>query len=244
MYLQPSFHFNISKPFGNIGPHMPPLTPKPTYWALLTMFSTGILCSPSFMKDVGVSQWPATRLTSKLIKLSAKACGHTLVTMALLIPSAAPIVSASITSPTGPFTVGQSYTFTCTAIVTGAGTMSTTTITWIHPNGSVTSVTGSSLDLSLNPLQVSDAGQYTCNVSVSSPLLTGPQSATDTYTISVQGKRWKFAISCGRSRFMSYKFNSGTQSNGQTVTLFTSPLIISLEMEMGTYKVCQLAYRV
>ena len=98
-------------------------------------------------------------------------------------------VDASITSPTGPFTAGQSYTLTCTATVTGGGTLSpTTTITWIHPSGSVTSGTGSSLDLSLNPLRVSDAGQYTCNVSVSSPLLTGAQSNTDTFTINVQSK--------------------------------------------------------
>ena len=130
--------------------------------------------------------------------------------------SAAPIVSTSIMSPTGPFTVGQSYTLTCTANVAGGDTLSTTTIiTWTHPSGSVTSGTGSSLDLSLNPLQVSDAGQYTCNGSVSSPFLTGAQSATDTLTISVQGKPWKFAIPCDRSHFMSYKFNSGVQSNGQ-----------------------------
>ena len=98
-------------------------------------------------------------------------------------------VDATITSPTGPFTAGQSYTLTCTATVTGGGTLSpTTTITWIHPSGSVTSETGSSLNLSLNPLQVSDAGQYTCNVSVSSPLLTRAQSNTDTFTINVQSK--------------------------------------------------------
>ena len=142
-------------------------------------------------------------------RLCTKACGHTLVPMSLLILSAAPMVSTSITSPTGPFTVGQSYTLTCTANVAGIGTMSTTTITWTHPNASVTSGTGSSLDLSLNPLQVSDAGQYTCNVSVSSPFLTGVQSSVGTYTINVQGKRWKCAIPCGRSHFMSYKFNSG-----------------------------------
>ena len=98
-------------------------------------------------------------------------------------------VGASITSPTGPFTAGQSYTLTCTATVTGGGALSTTTtITWIRPSGSMTSGTGSSLDLSLNPLQLSDAGQYTCNVSVSSPLLTRAQSNTDTFTINVQSK--------------------------------------------------------
>ena len=99
-------------------------------------------------------------------------------------------VGASITSsPTGPFNAGQSYTFTCTAAFTGRETLSTTTtISWLHPSESVTSGTGSSLDLSLNPLQVSDAGQYTCNVSVSSPFLTGSQSSTDTFTINVQSK--------------------------------------------------------
>ena len=149
------------------------------------------------------------RLT-ELRRLCAKACGYTLVSMPLLISSAAPMVSTSITSPTGPFTVGRSYTLTCTANIAGTGTMSTTTITWIHPNGSVTSGTGSSLNLSLNPLRVSDAGQYTCNVSVSSPFLTGAQSSTDTFTINVQGEPLKCAIPCGRSHFMSYKFNSGT----------------------------------
>ena len=109
----------------------------------------------------------------------------------LLIPAVPTItVGASITSsPTAPFTAGQPYTLTCTATVTGGDTLSTTTtITWIHPSGSVTSGTGSSLDLSLNPLHVSDAGQYTCNVSVSSPFLTGAQSSTDTYTINLQSK--------------------------------------------------------
>ena len=106
-------------------------------------------------------------------------------------------VDASITSPTGPFTAGQSYTLTCTATVTGGGALSpTTTITWIRPSGSMTSGTGSSLDLSFNSLQVSDAGQYTCNVSVSSPFLTGAQSNTDMFTINVQGKPFSPLNAC------------------------------------------------
>ena len=113
----------------------------------------------------------------------------TATTHATLHPSAVPTITASITTPTGLFIAGQSYTLTCTAAVNRAGTMSTTTtITWIHPSGSVTSWTGNSLHLSFDPLRVSDAGQYTCNVSVSSPFLTGTQSSTDTFTINVQGR--------------------------------------------------------
>ena len=169
-------------------------------------------------------------------RLCAKACGHTLIPTPLLISSAAPIVSTSITSPTGPFIVGQSYSLTCTANVTGGVTLSnTTTISWIHPNGSVTSGTGSSLNLSLNPLRVSDAGQYTCNVSVSSPFLNRALNSIGTLTISVQGKRWKCAIPCGRSHFMSYKFNSCVQSNGQTCS-DSKTFYKSLEMEMEPIK--------
>jgi len=110
---------------------------------------------------------------------------HRNICFALIITVGATIT----TSPTGPFTAGQSYTLTCTANVTGQEMLSpNTTITGIHPNGSVTSGTGSSLNLILNPLQLSDAGQYTCNVSVSSPFLTGAQSSTDTFTINVQSK--------------------------------------------------------
>ena len=102
------------------------------------------------------------------------------------VPTITVNVGASITSPTDLFTAGQSYTLSCTANVTGEETLFTT-ITLIHPSGSVTSGTGSFLNLSLNPLQVSDAGQYTCNVSVSSPFLNRARNSTDTYTISVQG---------------------------------------------------------
>ena len=118
--------------------------------------------------------------------------------MPLFISTAAPTVTASITSPTGPFTAGQSYTLTCTATVTGGGTLSpTTTITWIHPSGSMTSGAGSSLNLILSPLRVSDAGQYTCNVRVSSPFLTGTLSSIDTFNISVQSKPlWIKAFEC------------------------------------------------
>ena len=124
------------------------------------------------------------------LALSKRQIGAPYVVNFALSTVATITVGASITSsPTGPFTAGQSYILTCTANVTGEETLSTTTtIAWIHPSGSVTSGTGSSLHLSLNPLQVSDAGQYTCNVSVSSPFLTVAQSSTNVSTINVQSK--------------------------------------------------------
>ena len=57
-------------------------------------------------------------------------------------------------------------------------------------------MTGSSLDLSLNQLRASDGGQYTCNVSVSSPFLTGAQNSTNMFTINVQGKPFSPLNAC------------------------------------------------
>ena len=96
-------------------------------------------------------------------------------------------VQASIRTPaTSSFIAGQSYSFTCDGFVTVDGTLSVnTTVTWIRPNGIVTSRTGRTLGLTLNPLQESDAGQYTCNASVSSPLLAGAHVSTDTFTINI-----------------------------------------------------------
>jgi len=97
-------------------------------------------------------------------------------------------VARPIISPSGPFTAGQPYTLNCTASVDGKDDLSTTTmITWTKPSRNITSVTGSSLSLSLNPLRISDAGDYSCTISVFSPFLTELEKSSGTLIINVTG---------------------------------------------------------
>jgi len=97
-------------------------------------------------------------------------------------------VDASITPLNGPFTAGQTYILTCTANVTERGSLNITThIMWTYHSKKVTSGTGNLLNFTINPLQVSDAGQYTCMVNVSSPLLARSQNFSNSITINVTG---------------------------------------------------------
>ena len=70
--------------------------------------------------------------------------------------------------------LGQTgYTLTCA--VTGAENLSPTiTYQWTKDNGATqTQVGTNSNTLSFSPLSLSDAGRYTCTVTVSSPYLSG-----------------------------------------------------------------------
>ena len=67
-------------------------------------------------------------------------------------------------------TPGQNYTLTCSVSRSGA---SVTTYHW-SKNGTMKSETGPAL--SLSPLRLSDAGQYTCEVTVNSMALTDDEN--------------------------------------------------------------------
>ena len=69
-------------------------------------------------------------------------------------------------SDDGTPTVGQSYSLTCS--VSGA---SVTTYQW-RKDGSVLQGETTEIRLSFSPLRLSDAGQYTCEVTVNSMTLT------------------------------------------------------------------------
>ena len=79
-------------------------------------------------------------------------------------------MSVQITS-SGPPSLGQSgYSLTCD--VTGAENLnSSITYQWTKDNGTQTQIQvgGDPRVLSFSPLRLSDAGQYTCQVTVSSP---------------------------------------------------------------------------
>ena len=88
--------------------------------------------------------------------------------------------------------VGMSYTLTCT--VYGADNLEAT----IDPIGftgpSTASGTGTSLLLPLGPLDLNDAGDYTCTATVSSGLLTNDIVLTDTEEVNIPSESLSMMI--------------------------------------------------
>ena len=110
------------------------------------------------------------RIPSRLIRLS--------VSDTIFI-SPVPVVTVLIT-PSGSAVVGMSYTLTCT--VSGADNLEAT-IAFTGLN--TASGTGTSLQLPLDPLDLTDAGEYTCTATVSSDLLTNNIVRTDTEEVNI-----------------------------------------------------------
>ena len=104
--------------------------------------------------------------------------------LTFLPSSPAPIITAMVSG--GTPTVGESYSLTCT--VTGADRLNTTiAYQWFKDNTMVSNETQSTL--SFSSLSLSDAGQYRCDVTVSSTLLS--QSITNmsnTQDLTLQSK--------------------------------------------------------
>ena len=95
-----------------------------------------------------------------------------------------PVITAMVSG--GTPTVGESYSLTCT--VTGAGQLNPTiTYQWFKGTALVSGETQSTL--SFSSLSLSDAGQYRCDVTVSSTILS--QSITkmsNTQDLTLQSK--------------------------------------------------------
>ena len=78
--------------------------------------------------------------------------------------------------------LGQSYSRTCG--VTGTENLdSSITYQWTNSNGDQI---GIDRVLSFSPLRLSDAGQYTCQVTVSSPYLNDDITMMDTHNVTLQ----------------------------------------------------------
>ena len=96
----------------------------------------------------------------------------------------APPISVQITL-SGTLTLGQNG---CSLIcgVTGAENLSPSiTYQWTKNNGTQTQV-GADRVLSFSSLRLSDAGQYTCQATVSSPYLNSDITTMDTQNITLQ----------------------------------------------------------
>ena len=94
-----------------------------------------------------------------------------------------PDVTVDITTA-GSAEVGMSYTLTCT--VSGADNLGGADIAWTGPSGNTGS--GTSLQLLLDPLDLSDAGRYTCTATISSVLLENNLVLTDMVDVNLQSE--------------------------------------------------------
>ena len=103
----------------------------------------------------------------------------------LILISLAPSVTAALIV-SGSRVIGGSITLTCD--VTGLSSLaSDTAIEFSGPRELMG--TGTSLQLPLNPAEISDAGQYTCVATVSSSLLnSGTAMSTDTEDLRLQSE--------------------------------------------------------
>ena len=86
--------------------------------------------------------------------------------------------------------LGQNgYSLTCS--VNGAGNLNPTIIyQWTKNNGTQTQIQVGSdpRDLSFSPLRLSDAGQYTCQATVSSSYLNDSITMMDSQEVTIQGE--------------------------------------------------------
>ena len=99
----------------------------------------------------------------------------------------APSVSVVIT-PAGTAEVGQSYSLICS--VSGADFLSPTSTTyrWYNESSNPRSQVGTTNTYTLNPLQPYHAGQYTCEVTITSPYLSGDFSKSTMQDITLLSK--------------------------------------------------------
>ena len=88
----------------------------------------------------------------------------------------------------GSRVIGGSVTLTCDVMVL-SNLASDTAIVVSGPSGVVGSGASTSLQVTLNPAEISDAGQYTCVATVSSSLLNdGSIMDTDTEDLTLQSE--------------------------------------------------------
>ena len=97
-------------------------------------------------------------------------------------------------TPTGNAVVGQSYSLSCS--VSGADSLSPTSTTyrWYNESDDPRSQVGTnSSAYAFTLVQLYHAGQYTCEVTITSPYLNAALSQSMMRDINVQSKLWNLA---------------------------------------------------
>lgn len=148
---------------------------------------------------------------SRYLILYACRCCVTFCLMHILYPS--PAITVEAFPPRDPPTAGQSYSLVCT--VNGADSLNATiTYQWFKTNPSQTQLGINSHILTFDPLVVSDAGHYSCEVIVSSDRLSRD--------ITITSSRYEIRFSCKYSG-MNIPFNA--EPCRVEYTLYPGPLL-------------------
>ena len=103
--------------------------------------------------------------------------------------SPGPSISVMVTANGAPELGQNGYSLTCG--VSGAGNLSPTiTYRWTRDNGTQTQVGTNSNTLSFSPLRLSDVGQYTCGVTITSPFLNSEitMGSSNSQTVTLQSE--------------------------------------------------------
>jgi len=101
-----------------------------------------------------------------------------------------------VITPAGTAVVGQSYSLSCS--VSGADSLSPTiTYHWYNESSNPRSQVGTTSTYTLNPLRPYNAGQYTCEVTISSHYLNETLSRSVMQDITVRSKcNWYYPVYC------------------------------------------------
>ena len=87
--------------------------------------------------------------------------------------------------------LGQSYSLIC-GVTRAENLDSSIAYQWTKNNGTQTQVPSGAETLSFSILRFSDAGQYTCQATVSSPHLNDDITMMDTHNVTLQSEFWDF----------------------------------------------------
>ena len=105
----------------------------------------------------------------------------------MLSLSVAPPVIANITTE-GTATVGQTYTLICSVLSGLEGLNAVVSYQWTKDNGTRSQLGANSNTLSIPSLRLSDAGSYTCEISVNSNRLLKQATVRTTIQVKVSSK--------------------------------------------------------
>lgn len=96
------------------------------------------------------------------------------------------VINATISYPQSRPIVGEPYNLSCFYEVSEGFVEHEPTVVWMYLNQ--TNFTTSNSSIVFDALRASDSGEYTCRVTLMSPVLEMPEDAMQTYNLIIQRK--------------------------------------------------------